>query len=273
MADLILLYNATKRFLTRITYQEACRHYCYYVLRKYGNQAIVAFDGYGSEPSTKSMTHQRRSAGKGSATVTFQDGMKVTAKKDAFLANTDNKQRFITMLQRHLSEIGCHTLQAEGDADVLIVKIAVDSAVTHPTGLVGDNTDLLVLHCYHTRADSNDLDFRPEPKANSKERRVWNLLKVKAELGPTCCFCMPFWVVIRRLALTVLEKPRPSKKYGYSVYFQHQAKVFDIPGSTQAEAATAGENALVVLYGGKQGESLYSLRSRQYYEKVAARGQ
>ena len=184
MADFILLYNATKSFLTRITYQEACRHYCYYVLRKYGNQAIVAFDGYGSKPSTKSMTHQRRSAGKGGATVTFQDGMKVTAKKDAFLANTDNKQRFITMLQRHLSEIGCHTLQAEGDADVLIVKTAVDSAVTHPTGLVGDNTDLLVLHCYHTRADSNDLDFRPEPKANSKERRVWNLLKVKAELGP-----------------------------------------------------------------------------------------
>ena len=37
------------------------------------------------------MTYQRRSAGKGSATVTFQDGIKVTAKKDAFLANPENK--------------------------------------------------------------------------------------------------------------------------------------------------------------------------------------
>lgn len=62
------------------------------------------FDGYGSEPSTKSMTHQRHSAGKGSATVTFQDGMKVTAKKDAFLANTEKKKLFIAMLQGHLSE-------------------------------------------------------------------------------------------------------------------------------------------------------------------------
>ena len=35
---------------------------------------------------------------KGSATVTFQDGMKVTAKKDTFLANTENKKRFIAML-------------------------------------------------------------------------------------------------------------------------------------------------------------------------------
>ena len=47
----------------------------------------------------------------------------------------------------------------------------------------------------------------------------------------------------------------------------------DIPGSTQAEVATAGENALVVLYGGKQGEILDSLRYRRYYEKVATRGQ
>ena len=142
------------------------------------------FDGYGSEPSTNSMTHQRRSAGKGSAPVTFQDGMKVTAKRDAFLANTEKKKRFIAMLQRYLSESGCRTLQAEGDADVLIVKTAVDSAVTHPTVLVGDDTDLLVLLCYHTKADGNDFDFRPEPKATSRESRVWNMLKVKAELGP-----------------------------------------------------------------------------------------
>ena len=72
--------------------------------------------------------------------------------------------------------------------------------------------------------------------------------------------------------LTVLENPRPLKKYGESVFFQDQAKVFDIPGSTQAEAATAGENVLVVLYGGKQGESVDSLRYRRYYEKVATRG-
>ena len=172
------------------------------------------FDGYGSEPSTKSMTHQRRSAGKGSATVTLQDGMKVTAKRDAFLANTEKKKRFIAMLQRYLSESGCRTLQAEGDADVLIVKTAVDSAVTHPTVLVGDDTDLLVLLCYHTKADGNDLYFRPEPKANSSSReiRVWNMLKVKAEFGQeVCCFCMPFLVVIRRLTLTVLENPRPLK--------------------------------------------------------------
>ena len=70
-----------------------------------------------------------------------------------------------------------------------------------------------------------------------------------------------------------IGKAASLKKYGESVYFQDQAKVFDIPGSTQAEVATAGENALVVLFGGKQGESLDSLRYLRCYEKVATRGQ
>ena len=59
-------------------------------------------------------------------------------------------------------------LQSKGDADVLIVKTAVDSAVTHPTVLIGDDTDLLVLLCYHRKADGSDLYFQLEPKANSR---------------------------------------------------------------------------------------------------------
>ena len=68
--------------------------------------------------------------------------MKVTAKKYAFLANTENKKRFIAMLQRHLSKSGSHTLQSEGDADVLIVKTGFDSAGTHTTVLVRVNAYL-----------------------------------------------------------------------------------------------------------------------------------
>ena len=142
--------------------------------------------------------------------------------------------------------------------------------------LVGDDTDLLVLLCYHSKADVNDLYFRQEPKANSRESRVWNMLKVKAELGPAVCRNM-FLHAILGCDTTSRPygtgKPESLKKYGESVYFQDQAKVFDIPVSTQAELATEVENALVVLYGGKQGESLDSLRYRRYYEKVATRGQ
>ena len=54
--------------------------------------------------------------------------MNVTLKKDDFLANPKNKQRFINILSRFLQEDNCPTYHAEGDADVLIVKTAVESA-------------------------------------------------------------------------------------------------------------------------------------------------
>lgn len=121
----------------------------------------------------------------GSATVTFQDGMKVTANKNAFLANTEKKS----------GSLPCY------------------SAI---------------------------------------------YLKVKAELGPAVCRNMFFLHAI--LGCDTTSRPYGTgkaaslKKYVESVYFQDQ--LFDIPGSTQAEVATAGENALVVLYGGKQRASI-----------------
>ena len=160
--------------------------------KKYGN-AIVVFDGY-DDMSTKNMAHQRRAAGKAGATVTFTENMKVTLKKDNFLTNPKNKQLFINMLSRFLQEDNCPTCHAEGDADVLIVKTAAESARERNTVLVGDNTDLLVLLCFYTRSDSFGLYFKPEPTANSR-RPVWNK-KVKEPLGDDVChdlFFMPFW--------------------------------------------------------------------------------
>ena len=44
------------------------------------------------------MTHQRQTKGQGGATVTFTESMHLTMRKDQFLANKENKQRFINML-------------------------------------------------------------------------------------------------------------------------------------------------------------------------------
>ena len=101
------------------------------------------FDGY-DDMSTKNMTHQRRAAGKAGATVTLSEDMTVTLTKDNFLANPKNKQRFINMQSRFLEEDNFPTYHAECDADVLIVKTAVESARERNTVLVGDDTDLLV---------------------------------------------------------------------------------------------------------------------------------
>ncbi len=121
--------------------------YTEYVTKKYG-KAVFVFDGY-SGTSTKDMTHQRRTEGRKGVTVTFTEDMHFTMKKMHFLANTSNKQRFIIMLGNQLKQQGCTVYHAPGDADLLIVQKAIESAIVGNTVLVGDDTDLLVLLCYH----------------------------------------------------------------------------------------------------------------------------
>ena len=167
------------------TYKEVCNLYCTYVQKKY-ERAIVVFDGY-NEMSAKAMTQQRRASGKAASTVTFTESMSVTLKKDNFLSNPMNKQRFLSMLSKALQNVGCIAHHANGDADLLIVKTAVESPRTSTTVLVGDDTDLLVLLCYHASEDGYDIYFRPEPNANARGTRVWLMKKVKEQLGKEVC--------------------------------------------------------------------------------------
>lgn len=141
-------------FLQRIpwmqgtTYKDICTAYTEYVMKKYG-EAIVVFDGY-SESSTKDMIHQRRAKGYASVTVTFTEDMKLSMKKVNFLAN------IINMLGSYL-EKKCKVYHASADADVLIVRKAVEPARVMDTVLVGDDTDLLILLCFHASMDSHNI--------------------------------------------------------------------------------------------------------------------
>ena len=114
------------------------------------------------------MTHQRRSKGNPGATVTFTADMPVTMKKEQFLANRQNKQRFIYMLSEELQKRSCMTHHAPGDADLLIVPF-VQLCWLGMTQIY-----LLVLLCHHACPESKDLFFCSEPKKNMKKHRIWD---------------------------------------------------------------------------------------------------
>ena len=80
----------------------------------------MVFNGY-NRVSNKSMTQQRRAAGKVGSTVTSAN-MKVTLKKEEFLSNSRDKQRLINLFSQVLQKNNCITHYADGDADLLIVK-------------------------------------------------------------------------------------------------------------------------------------------------------
>ena len=66
------------------------------------------------------------------STVTFTESRSVTLKKDNFLLNPKNKQRFLSVLSQTLQNAGCITHHANGDADLLIVKTTVDGMQCFP---------------------------------------------------------------------------------------------------------------------------------------------
>ena len=91
------------------------------------------------------------------------------------------------MLSEELTKTNCETRHGSGDADLLIVQKAVQSATVMNHCAVGDDTDLLVLLCYHASLESHDLFVCPEPKKNTKQPGIWNIKTVKQRLGPDIC--------------------------------------------------------------------------------------
>ena len=71
-----------------------------------------------------------------------------------------------------LSTRGVGVLYAKGDADVLVVRTAVECAASHKTTVVGENTDRLVVPLHHVRPDTCILYaafFRSDKHAAQKD--------------------------------------------------------------------------------------------------------
>ena len=71
------------------------------------------------------------------------------------------------MLSKKLQSSGFRMFNADDDADVPIVKKAIEVSQTANTAVIGDDTDLLVLSLCHTRnIKSFDIFFHPQPKSS-----------------------------------------------------------------------------------------------------------
>jgi len=72
---------------------------------------------------------------------------------------------------------------------LLIEKTTIESASHSNTVLVGDDTDLLDLLCFHTPIDcSHEIHFRPGVKSGThKLPRCWNIKLTKRVLGLSVC--------------------------------------------------------------------------------------
>ena len=127
------------------TFRDIARYYASFVTANYG-QATVVFDGYTSEYTIKDMTHNHRT-NTIFPSVNFTPDMIFTGSKEMFLTNKGNKQKIITLIAEEIQQ-GCSVIHAVDDADIDIVKTAVESSKIKNTTVIGEDTDLLVLLIY-----------------------------------------------------------------------------------------------------------------------------
>ena len=143
---------------------------------------IIVFDGY-SGSSTKDMQHLKRGCLNVSPDIEFEPESPFLSKKNEFLQNTGNKQRFIGHLT-HVLERSCTVIQAEGDADTTIVEQVLESAKTKTTIVVADYTDILVLLCNQTTQNSHPILLRPsngfKTKTGCRVRKWYNTTHSKS---------------------------------------------------------------------------------------------
>ena len=109
-------------WLKNATFESICQSYVDYVTKRYQN-VVVVFDGYPNCPTTKDVTHMRRTCTRGitGPEIHFTGNMPCKSRKETFLSNTKNKQSFINLLGRTLSSNGIRVNHAEADADLDIV--------------------------------------------------------------------------------------------------------------------------------------------------------
>lgn len=256
-------------------YSQLAQSYVQYVVRRSkGHECTVVFDGYREAMSTKDAAHLRRSRQcVSSPDITFEEDMIVTESKDRFLSNQQNKQRFIDYLDDLLNQNGILTRKATGDADRLIVKVALEKAKHCCTVVLGEDTDLLILLLFHLTSNHWPVFFGSS-KSGSNQAKIWDIQKVQQELGSKVCQQILFVHAISGCdttsALYGLGKAIFLRKAKKSAAFFAEAKKFLLPDIEQKAIELAGEKVLVEVYGGRQQDTINKLRYVKYNQKLAS---
>lgn len=245
--------------------------YIQYLGTRFGNNVAVVFDGYPTDTDqqgTKSSERARRAAVHSAPEVIFKESTTPNVSQEKFLSNDKNKLRFIQLLKTKMENNNIQVFQSEEDADRLIVTTALTMANDYDIVIIaGEDIDLLVIFtCLVHRATSNVLfqkcgrgkspDVFYSAASASGNHHIIPFTHAFSGCDSTSAFFGHGKVKL----LTALEK---------SHHLQEQAAVFLKPQARPVEIATAGEKLIVAMYGGKDNDTLNSLRYHLFAKAAA----
>lgn len=247
-----------------------CDGYITYINRHYpGLSRTVVFDGYlNSANSTKSQEQRRRYKLKRSADMNLSWNTAIPMKQEDFLSNPTNKSQLISLLQTKLQENGIKTLQATDDADVLIVKTAVELSTHSSVAVVGEDVDLAVLLIALTPPTQDIILLKP---GRGKTKTVALSSQEMQQHGfEHILFLHSFTGCDTTSATFRRSKVGFSKLYLKSDIIKEAAVIFYKPTATHSEVEEAGKMCFLKWYGAPARlNSLNEYRYQSFVRSVA----
>lgn len=266
-----LIYRISS-WMKNTTYGEIATRYADFVYSRYG-KATVVFDGYGSGPSTKDMTHQRRKSSLRAPVINFTETMLFTSTKESFLSNLSNKQNLINLITEKLQNKGCIVVNSLEDADLNIALTAVQQSSSHTVTVIGEDTDVLILllyHCYDIK--QYDIYYRSDRVGTKKSTTTHDIYLYKEVLGRDICkgllFMHSFTGCDTTSAFYGVSKTHSFTKFVQDKALQHISCVFSNKDVDHKTVEEAGENAAIILYNGNKCNEINKLRCQLLRKKI-----
>jgi hypothetical protein len=157
------------KWLPNGTYEDIIKQYKDFLVKAFG-QCTVVFDGYYNGPRTIDHKHQVQGS-RLSQRVTVTLNKKVEVSQDIFLKNGKNKTMLILFLGDHLREYGFKIFKSDGDADTLIVKVAIQQANSESSVVVhAVDVDIFCMVMHHYDESMGDVYFQTVKKKNGNRQ-------------------------------------------------------------------------------------------------------
>lgn len=158
---------------------------------------------------------------------------------------------------------GCKVLQAQGDADTMIVRTPIeeDKKGLQVTAVIGNDTDLLVLLIAHAPAD-NKLKMVTHKKGSQKviENYISDIQRDIGDMKDVLLAVYAFTGYDTVSAIYNKGKIGPFKKVQSNKDLRTMLLTFNDPNADPNVVANAGKQFFLSIFGFCKNEDLYSAR-------------
>ena len=238
-----------------VTYGQVCSEYVDYVIRHFGSNSIVVFDGYESlGNNTKFHEQCQRVSTVNAREVIFDLDMEAAANQKKFLAHRSNKSRLISKSKIYFEEKGICIRQAEGDADALIVSTTLDLAneISTPIVLCGNDTDLLVIAIVRAKP-SSDIFIMTE----INPLKIFKISDLQGKYSERYReLLLPLHFMTGSDTTSAFFNKGKTKAYHMNKQYIEDLRIFTEVNVQKQQIASAGERFVTNLNGGRKNKTI-----------------